>query len=519
MNAAIASGAAGSRAPHSPVAFKAAAPELLGDRILMAAIVGSAVTAVVLGLNFVESGLAWGISALFLLVAGLVYAFQAGTILSRMVLAAIQTSFVALHIHLAQGLTELHFGVFVTLALLMVYLDWRPIVLSAVLFAVHHVLFDRLQAAGFGLYCLTEPSFGRIVVHAAYVVIQTALEVLMAVSLGRTATQGRELQDLVASVERTDGIPLEAAAQLTMTTGVAQSLQGTLARMASAVSAVRAAAGSVESACSEIASGNDDLSARTEQQASALQETASSMEQLGATVRHNADSANQANQLAVSASAVAQQGGDVVGEVVRTMKGINESSNRIAEIISVIDGIAFQTNILALNAAVEAARAGEQGRGFAVVATEVRSLASRSADAAKEIKGLITASVERVEQGSVLADKAGATMSEVVTAIRRVTDIVGEISAASREQSEGVAQVGDAVSQMDQATQQNAALVEEMAAAASSLKAQASDLVQAVAVFQLAPESDSTRGKPLTTRVPIKHAVGSLSAPRLTKSR
>jgi methyl-accepting chemotaxis protein len=219
--------------------------------------------------------------------------------------------------------------------------------------------------------------------------------------------------------------------------------------------------------------------------ASALEETAASMEQLGATVRQNADNARQANQLAMSASTVAVQGGEVVSQVVDTMRGINDSSRKIADIIGVIDGIAFQTNILALNAAVEAARAGEQGRGFAVVAGEVRSLAQRSAEAAKEIKQLITASVERVEQGSQLVDKAGTTMTEVVNSIRRVTDIMGEISAASSEQSSGVAQVGEAITQMDQATQQNAALVEESAAAAGSLKAQAAQLVDAVAVFRI----------------------------------
>jgi len=202
-------------------------------------------------------------------------------------------------------------------------------------------------------------------------------------------------------------------------------------------------------------------------------------------VRQNADNAAQANQLAQSASTVAIQGGEVVGQVVDTMKGINEASRKISDIISVIDGIAFQTNILALNAAVEAARAGEQGRGFAVVASEVRSLAGRSAEAAKEIKALIDTSVQRVEAGSTLVDQAGSTMQEVVASIRRVTDIVGEISSASQEQSQGVAQVGEAVTQMDQVTQQNAALVEEMAAAASSLKAQAQDLVQTVAVFKL----------------------------------
>ncbi len=248
---------------------------------------------------------------------------------------------------------------------------------------------------------------------------------------------------------------------------------------------VRGSAESVATSSSEIAQGNNDLSARTEQQASALQQTAASMEQLSSTVKQNADSARQANQLAMNASTVAIKGGDVVGQVVDTMRGIHEASTKISDIISVIDGIAFQTNILALNAAVEAARAGEQGRGFAVVASEVRSLAGRSAEAAKEIKTLINTSVERVAHGSTLVDQAGTTMTEVVSSIQRVTDIMGEISAASNEQALGVSQVGEAVTQMDQATQQNAALVEEMAAAASSLKGQAQDLVQVVSIFKL----------------------------------
>jgi methyl-accepting chemotaxis protein len=248
---------------------------------------------------------------------------------------------------------------------------------------------------------------------------------------------------------------------------------------------VRQGSEGVATASSEIAQGNHDLSARTESQASALEETAASMEELNSTVSQSADNARQASQLATNASAVAIRGGEVVSQVVETMKGINESSRRISDIISVIDGIAFQTNILALNAAVEAARAGEQGRGFAVVASEVRSLAGRSAEAAKEIKSLIGASVERVEHGTALVDQAGTTMNEVVSSIRRVTDIVGEISAASGEQNAGVAQVGEAINQIDQATQQNAALVEQMAAAASGLKSQAADLVQVVSTFKV----------------------------------
>ncbi len=275
-----------------------------------------------------------------------------------------------------------------------------------------------------------------------------------------------------------------------------QALQHMQSNLSQLVSGVRSNAESVAIASAEISQGNNNLSARTEQQASALEETAASMEELGSTVRQNADNARQANHLAMNASSVAVQGGHVVAEVVDTMKGINDSSRKIADIIGVIDGIAFQTNILALNAAVEAARAGEQGRGFAVVAGEVRSLAQRSAEAAKEIKALINASVERVEQGTHLVDKAGETMTEVVTAIRRVTDIMGEISAASSEQSAGVSQVGEAITQMDHATQQNAALVEESAAAADSLKTQAAQLVQAVAVFRLAQEHERAQALP-----------------------
>ncbi|MBI2746497.1 MAG: MCP four helix bundle domain-containing protein [Burkholderiales bacterium] len=297
------------------------------------------------------------------------------------------------------------------------------------------------------------------------------------------------------------------------TTSLLAQLKTMQESLAKVVTNVRQGSESVSTASAEIAQGNQDLSARTESQASALEETAASMEELGSTVKQNADNAKQANQLAQNASTVAVQGGEVVAQVVDTMKGINDSSRKIADIISVIDGIAFQTNILALNAAVEAARAGEQGRGFAVVASEVRSLAGRSADAAKEIKTLITDSVARVEQGTVLVDQAGTTMNEVVASIRRVTDIMGEISAASAEQSAGVAQVGEAVVQMDQATQQNAALVEEMAAAASSLNGQSQELVQAVAVFKLA-QGTGAAVRASVPRAPAVSPSRTLAAPR-----
>ena len=316
-------------------------------------------------------------------------------------------------------------------------------------------------------------------------------------ALGAEPAQLNEAVNRVADGDLITPVPVRAG-DTASTMAAVQRMQASLKHT---VSTVRGNAESVATGSAQIAQGNTDLSQRTEEQASALQQTAATMDQLGSTVRNNADNARQANQMAMGASTVAAKGGDVVGQVVETMKGINDSSRKIADIISVIDGIAFQTNILALNAAVEAARAGEQGRGFAVVASEVRNLAQRSAEAAKEIKSLITASVERVEQGTALVDQAGSTMEEIVASIKRVTDIVSEISAASSEQSTGVNQVGQAVSQMDQATQQNAALVEESAAAAESLKTQAAQLMETMAVFRLVEGESRLASAPAAARI------------------
>lgn len=331
---------------------------------------------------------------------------------------------------------------------------------------------DRFQfamswvLAGMVLSSLAAAVLGWLITRAV------TLPVEQAVRAARSISQGDLTQD----------IPVGGRDEMGKLLQELSDMRNNLERV---VSHVRRNADGVSTSSEQIALGNTDLSSRTEEQASALQQTAASMEQMSSTVRNNADSAAQANQLAINASQVAVRGGEVVGQVVATMKGIDASSQKIADIIGVIDGIAFQTNILALNAAVEAARAGEQGRGFAVVAGEVRALAGRSADAAKEIKRLISESVERVGQGTTLVGQAGDTMQEVVAAIRHVSDLVAEISAASKEQSQGVGQVSDAIAQMDQTTQQNAALVEESAAAAEGLQRQAKDLVNAVASFKV----------------------------------
>ena len=330
---------------------------------------------------------------------------------------------------------------------------------------------DEVYAAGRALL---------LALGAAAVVLGALLAWMLSRSITRPLNYAVTVAEAVASGDLSTHIEVRSKDE---TGQLLQALYNMNTQLLEIVGRVKSGTETIATASSEIAAGNLDLSSRTEQQASSLEETASSMEELTSTVKQNADNARQADTLANQASDVARQGGVVVSQVVGTMTAINDSSKKIVDIISVIDGIAFQTNILALNAAVEAARAGEQGRGFAVVATEVRSLAQRSAAAAKEIKALIGDSVEKVESGAKLVNEAGATMTEIVGSIQRVTDIMGEITAASREQTAGIEQINQAITDMDNATQQNAALVEEAAAAAESLKEQAANLSQAVAVF------------------------------------
>ncbi len=348
-----------------------------------------------------------------------------------------------------------------------------------------------------------------IALAAIAVVLAALIAVFATRSITRPLGEAVKVAETVASGDLTHRIEVHSKDE---TGQLMQALKKMNEELVRIVSQVREGTHTMANASKEIAAGNQDLSSRTEEQASSLEETASSMEELTSTVRQNADNARQANQLAVNASGVAEKGGKVVSQVVETMNAIDASSHKMADIINVIDGIAFQTNILALNAAVEAARAGEQGRGFAVVATEVRNLAQRSAAAAREIKTLIDDSVNRVEAGSRLVEEAGVTMNEVVTSIKQVHDIMTEITAASAEQSDGIEQVNQAITQMDQVTQQNAALVEEAAAAAESLQDQANQLVDAVSLFRTGQDSNVTAAN--TIRKPVVK-VGAKTATKL----
>jgi methyl-accepting chemotaxis protein len=392
----------------------------------------------------------------------------------------------------------------------------RPVQLAYLAALDQQIEFQKGLSHEAGAAAVSEVNTLRVSVAVAIVialVVAVSLGVWIVRSITRPIAQAVALAEAVAAGDLSREV---RSTQRDETGQLLQALAAMQQSLARVVGVVRQGSDAVATASAQIAQGNQDLSARTESQASSLEETAASMEELSSTVTQNADNARQANQLAQNASSVATQGGEVVSQVVETMKGISAASKKIADIISVIDGIAFQTNILALNAAVEAARAGEQGRGFAVVASEVRNLAGRSAEAAKEIKALISDSVHRVDAGTTLVDQAGATMQDVVNSIKRVTDIVGDISAASTEQSQGVAQIGEAVQQMDQVTQQNAALVEEMAAAANSLKTQARELVDAVAVFKLARglEPQAAASGPMSAQQARAPAPTSLSVSR-----
>jgi methyl-accepting chemotaxis protein len=431
----------------------------------------------------------WGIAfAIGLAAAGLptaMYLYAPGSLATRCAIAVAVMVFAALNIHQGAGLTELHFGIFVYLAFLLAYRDWRPIVVAAAVIAVHHLSFHYLQELNYGVLCFTRPQLSTVFIHAAYVIVESAVLIFLATILRRAAFQASELESIVAALAAIEGRIDLSAPTSNPRSRLARSLVDMLVTMRDTIAGVRDGAFTIAGASGEIARGNAELSRRTERQASGVESTAAAMARLATTVRQNNESARNADQLAQAASAIAIKGGAAVRQVVDTMGDINASSRQIVDIISVIDGIAFQTNILALNAAVEAARAGEQGRGFAVVAAEVRNLAHRSAAAAKEINTLISSTVRTVESGTELINGAGSTMLDVVDSVQRVTAIMAEISTANQDQNEGIERINDAIIDFGENAQHNAALVEEDAAAAEALARQAQHLKHLVAAFKL----------------------------------
>jgi methyl-accepting chemotaxis protein len=417
-----------------------------------------------------------------------------GTRATRIVTAVALIVMCALHIHQGGGRDELHFGLFVALAFLLCYRDWSVIVVAAAVTAVHHLSFNYLQELGFGVRCLVTPGLGIVLVHAGYVVAETAVLCYLARILRREAVQSAELHVSVAALQAPNGA-IDLRPQLAARSASGRALQDVVGLLGRALASVQYSVRATSAASHQIAQGNAELSRRSERQAESIRSTVASMTELTQAVGRNAEHARQADALAGSASSVAARGGQVVSEVVERMEAIDASSRRIGDIIAVIDGIAFQTNILALNAAVEAARAGEQGRGFAVVAGEVRNLAQRSAGAAREIKALIEDSSAQVSAGSALAQQAGRTMEEVVDSVHKVSGIIGEISSASREQAQGIAAISAAVQAMDDDTRDSAAMVREAAAAAGALKGEAAHLAEVVAVFHL-DKIDGPAGRP-----------------------
>ena len=434
------SGRAANHADHANNAdklFLAVLWALLATSLALGAVYDSLMLALAAGLP------------LALVPTGLIVAAP-GSLAARLSVAVALMLFCALNIHQAHGMTELHFGIFVLLAFLVCYQDWRVIAASAATAAVHHLTFNYLQAWGYPTMCFTHPGIGIVLLHAVYVVVEAAVLSYLAVRLQRETTA------VAAS---------------------AGTLRDTLRAMRSSADRVARDMDLITQTSGAVAAGSADLAARLEQAAVAV-------DHLTATVKRNVDHAALADELVASASALAVKGGDVVADVVQTMDSIRSSSREVQDIVNVIDGIAFQTNILALNAAVEAARAGEQGRGFAVVAGEVRSLAQRSAQAAKEVRNLIGDSVVRVEAGGRLVDEAGQAMHQIVDSVQRVAGIMTAISGASQEQRDGIEQVRDSIREIGQTTRQTAELVEQSADAAGTMCAHASSVAQAVGTLR-----------------------------------
>lgn len=429
-------------------------------------------------------------------VATVVYALGRGRALGRYALPLLMCSGTALLVQVSLGTLEFHFGVFVSLALVMVYREWRVLLACAAFFALHHFSFDRLQAWGYGFYCTPEADFQKIVLHALFVVCQTAVEIWIVCNMSKSVRQGLELEALVNTVAAGEKINLNMAS-LCVSTPLAQRLQQLFHDMYSVVHTVARSSAQVQTASQEIEWGSQDLSNRTELACSALEETANAAARVVSTLEQAHQLTTQATQMSRAASDTAQQGQRVVDALADSMQDIRQQSAQIADIVSVVDGLAFQTNLLALNAAVEAARAGEQGRGFGVVAEEVRRLALRSAECAKQIRQLVEASTHTVGMGATQSQAARAAMQQLLQACTSTTQHMQEIQQASQAQNQSMGEITQAIEQLESAMSQNSALAEESNAAAASLQDQTVAMLHSVQVFQL---RDAATGADLRLR-------------------
>ncbi|HEY2629743.1 MAG TPA: methyl-accepting chemotaxis protein [Usitatibacter sp.] len=454
---------------------------------LMLAIIGAGLLATIgIGSQYLRAADSFRVGIPIFIAAALVWWLARGTFAARAGMAILSMAMVSLQIHVGMGDNLYHFGVFVTLAILLVYRDWRVPVIAAAVIAAQHVVFNWLQESGIAVSCFVKPTWGEVAAHATYVVAQTSIEVWIAIRLAAAERGAFEVQKLVVSHD--GSIDLDTR-EVNVTTALARSVADALALMQEAVRQVKQSAGEIRSAAREVSDGSAELTATTAEEAAGLEQSSAAMSRFASELEKSAQDAGRAKDLAVGASDIAKRGGTVVREVVTTMTNISASSKKIADIIGIIDGIAFQTNILALNAAVEAARAGEQGRGFAVVAAEVRSLAQRSAQAARETKALIEESTGRVDAGSKLVTSAGHTMDEMVSASRSVAGIIAEIANVSSQQIASVKEVARSIDSMGRLTRSNASRVEQSAEAAHEMARQAEILGVAVSQFQIEGEA------------------------------
>ena len=454
------------------------------DGLMMALIAVYALLALPIGWHYSSVDMALVAAPVLIVMAGLVFATARGSAFSRYALPLLLSACVALHIQVSLGTLEFHFGVFVTLALVMVYRQWRVVVACAAFFAVHHILFDRLQAWGYGIYCTSQADFAKIILHAVFVIIQTAVEIYILKNMVQSFMQGIELQGLVNAVHDGEQFNLNIADE-PVQTPLGQDLKQLIVQLNSTVRTVSESATQVQIASREIDAGSSDLSARTEIACSALEETSNAALRVLSTVEQARALASEADALTHNAAQAAEHGQVLMTDLAQSMQAIHQQSTQIAEIVSVVDSLAFQTNLLALNAAVEAARAGQHGRGFAVVAEEVRRLALRSADSAKQIRTLIQASERTIGQGAAQSQQALQAMHELLQASRSATGQMREIVSATHAQNAAMTDITQAIQSLEGTMSQNSALAEESSAAAASLQAQTLHMAHSVQAFKI----------------------------------